>query len=77
MSRVTYWVSYTYKYKYWDGYENDWLDDEEFDAKRFHCPKKDIKKEVEKAVYEELSGEKIKDLVIEIDDFYPTSETEI
>ena len=70
MSRVTYWVEYTFKCKYWDSEENDWLEDEDCDAKRFHCPKKDIKKNVEKSVREELSCEKIKDLVIEINDYY-------
>lgn len=79
MSGVTYWVEYTYKYKLWNPDENDWWEDyeEDFDARRFHCPKKDIKKEVEKTIREELSEEKIKDLVIEITDFYPTTDCEV
>ncbi len=77
MSRVTYWVEYTYKYKYWDSEENDWCDWEDSDAKRFHCPKKDIKKEVKKAVLEELSNEKYKDLSIEITDSYLTTDCEV
>lgn len=77
MSRVTYWVEYTFKYKYWDYEENDWCEEESFDAERFHCPKKDIKNEVRKAVLEDLAGEKIKDLVIEITDSYITTDCEV
>ena len=40
MNRVTYWVEYTYKYKYWDSEENDWFDYEDCEARRFHCQKK-------------------------------------
>ena len=69
MSRVTYWVEYIFKYKYWDSMENDWCEEKNFNAQRFHCPKKDIKNEVRNAVTEELEGEKIKDLVIKITDF--------
>ena len=78
MSRVTYWVEYTFKYKYWDCVENEWYEEEDFDARRFHCPKKDIKKEVKKAVMEELElqGDKFKDIVIEITDSYITTDSE-
>lgn len=76
-TKNTYWVEYTYKYKYWDSVENDWVDDEDFDARRFHCSKKDIKKEVDNAVHKELSGENIKDLIINIVDCYPTTDCEI
>lgn len=77
MSRITYWVEYTFKYKYLDSVENDWREEESFNAERFHCRKKDIKSEVRKAVLEELEGEKIKDLVIEITDSYPTTDYEV
>ena len=77
MSGITHWVVYTYRYKYRDTEENEWCEYEDFDADRFHCPKKDIKKEVKKVVMENLSGEKIKDLTITITDFYPTTEYEM
>lgn len=77
MSRVTYWVEYTFKYKCWDSVENDWREEKSFDAKRFHCPKKYIMSETRKAILEELEGEKIKDIVVEITDFYPTTDCEV
>lgn len=77
MSRVTYWVEYTFKYKFWDEGENDWCDEESVDAERFHCPKKDIKSEVRKAVLADLEFEKIKDLKIDIIDYYITSDCEL
>ena len=77
MGRVTYWVEFQFKYKFWDGAENDWCEEESFDAKRFHCPKKEIKKEVERAVLADLECEKIKDLEITITDYYITSDCEL
>ncbi len=77
MSRVTYWVEYIFKYKYLDSVENAWREEENVNAQRFHCPKKDIKNEVRNVVTEELKGEKIKDLVIKITDFYLTTDCEV
>lgn len=77
MSKVTYWVEYAFKYKYWDAAQNDWCEEESFDAGRFHCPKKIIKSEVKKVVLEELNGEQIKDLTIEITDSYITTDCEV
>lgn len=78
MSRVTYWVEYHFKYKYWNYVENEWCEEEDFDARRFHCPKKDIKKEVKQAVMEELElqSDKFKDITIEITDSYITTDSE-
>lgn len=75
MSKVTYWVAYEYTYKLL--MEDGWEDCRDFDAGRFHCPKKDIKKEVEKHVKNELAFDTIKDLSICIKDSYPTTESEL
>ncbi len=75
MGRVTYWVAYEYTYKLLT--EDGWEDCSDFDAGRFHCPKKNIKKEVEKRVKEELVFDTIKDLAITISDSYLTTECEV
>lgn len=79
MSRVTYWVEYTFKYKYYDSVDKEWYEDEDFDARRFHCPKKEIKNEVRNAVMEELElqGDKFKDVIIQITDYYLTTDEEV
>lgn len=77
MSRVTYWVEYTYKYKLWIPETGHWFEDEDFDVGRFHCPKKNIKKEVTKAILNWLSVEQFKDLIVTIIDAYPTTDCEV
>jgi ABC-type enterochelin transport system ATPase subunit len=77
MGKVTYWVEYRYKYKFFDVSENEWTIEEMVDAGRFHCPKKDIRKEVRKCVEKELEYEKYEDLVIEILDYYITTDEEV
>ena len=47
MARNTWWVEFTYTYEYWDYDSQTWCSEESYDAGRFHCLKKDIKKEVE------------------------------
>ena len=74
---MTYWVEYSYTYKFLNE-ENDWEEEKSFDADRFHCRKRDIKKEVEKYVREwELQGETFKDLKVEITDCYLTTDEEL
>lgn len=77
MSRNTWWVEYTYTYEYWDSEENEWLEYDDCDADRFHCLKKDIKKEVEKRILEDLSGDKFRNLKINIYDKYITTDCEV
>lgn len=74
---MTYWVEYEYSYHYWDTEERAWVAECGGDGARFHCRKKDVRKEVEKRIHEELEGEQIKNLKFEIYDMYPTTEYEI
>ena len=46
-------------------------------GRRFHCRKKDIKKEVESEVMSELRYEHYSDLKIKINYFYPTTDCEV
>ena len=57
----------------------EWCEDEDFDARRFHCPRKRLRNEVKKAVMEELElqGDKFKNVVIEITDSYITTDEEV
>ena len=77
MARNTWWVEFTYTYEYWDCENQAWCPEESYDADRFHCLKKDIKKEVEKWINMELRGDKIRNLHINIDDQYMTTEYEV
>ena len=71
----TYWVEFSWTYKIF--FDGKWEEDEDFDACRFQCPKRCIKKEVEKYVKEELENENYKDLKIVISDCYRTTDYEI
>lgn len=76
-NKKTYWVEYSYSYDVFDTVENEWMSEEDFDAGRFCCLKKDVKREVKKVIEEELRSEKYKNLKIEIDDCYITTDCEI
>lgn len=78
----TYWVSFSWTYLLWMGDvceegENEWDESEYCEAMRFRCPKKDVKKEVEAYVKNELKYDKYKDLKITIEDCYLTSDEEL
>lgn len=69
----TYWVEYTYQYTINHGTEVF----EESDSGRFHCRKKDIKKEVEKEILDNFLQDDIHNLKINIYDYYITTDEEI
>lgn len=66
----TYWVQYSYTYKYFGDSFGD------FESGRFRCKKKDIPNEVEKRIKEELDNF-VTDLKIDIRDCYETTDFEI
>ena len=70
-NNMTYWVEYEYSYK------TNGEVYEDCNSGRFHCRKKDIKKEVESKVISELCYEHYSDLKIKINDFYPTTDCEV
>ena len=75
----TYWVTYYYRYSYLWGDNCQTIED--FDSGRFHCKKKDIKKEVEKHILEDeipfADYDDCKLTYLDITDYYETSEFEI
>lgn len=74
----SWWVSYSFKYEYFDSEENEWFEYEDFDSRRFDCQKKDIKKAVTEHIKEfELKGEEYRNLKVHIQDFYMTTTEEI
>lgn len=77
----TYWVEYTYKYTYIDGDTGETELVTDFDAGRFQCHKRDIKKEVIKLLKEDFENDpSVKctdDFNVVITDCYETTEYEI
>lgn len=74
----TWWVDYAFKYEYYDIETGKWESYHDFDARRFHCIKKDIKKKVKEYIETyELQGEKYKNLVVTINDQYITTDCEV
>jgi len=74
----SWFVSFSWKYEYFDEDENEWLEDDYFSARRFDCNKKDIKKVVTKYIEEyELQDERYRNLTVEISDFYKTTTEEL
>jgi hypothetical protein len=71
----TYWVEFRWTYK--TMLDGKWEDYDDFEACRFQCHKRSIKKEVEKYVCESLVGECYKDLKVIITNFYMTTDCEI
>ena len=77
MARNTWWVDYSYDYEFWDEEEKDWVMCSDFDAERFHCPKKDIMKCVKERAEEELKYDKYRNLKVKINDQYITTDCEV
>lgn len=74
---MTYWVSYSFKYKYLDELSGQWEEYEDFDSRRFSCKKKDIYKKVKEYVEQEIESETYKNLKITINDSYLTTDYEV
>ena len=72
----SWWVDYSWKYEvYFDG---EWMEEEDFDAGRFDCQKKDIKKVVTEHVKSvELKNETYRNLKVTIQDSYMTTPCEV
>ena len=71
-------VSFSWTCECFCAEDNEWFEYDDFDARRFDCLKKDIKKTVTEHIGEiELQGEKYRNLKVKIDDFYKTTTEEI
>ena len=74
----TWWVDYTFEYEYYDSETGEWESYCDYDAGRFKCTKKEIKKNVKKHIETyELQGEQYKNLVVTINDQYITTDCEV
>lgn len=73
----TWWVEFEWTCMIYDPEENEWFEDDDCDACRFQCLKKNIPEEVRKHVEEELEYEKYKGLKINISDCYQTTDCEV
>lgn len=69
-----WWVSYSWTYDWFDEESAEWIIDKDFEAERFYCNKKDIKKEV---TAESMNDIKYRNLEVTINDYYKTTVEEI
>lgn len=77
---MTYWVQYSFSYQtpFDNGENRKWVVESDFGSGRFHCRKKDIKREVETYILEEeLYDIEFRDLRITIIESYATTDTEV
>ena len=72
-----WWVSYSWTYDWFDEESAEWITDKDFEAERFYCSKKDIKKEAEKKAAESMNDLKYRNLEVTINDYYKTTVEEI
>lgn len=72
-----WWVSYSWSYEWLEEESGEWISDRDFEADRFYCNKKDIKKEVEKKAIESMNDLKYRNLKVTINDYYKTTIVEI
>lgn len=72
-----WWVSYSWTYEWLEEESGKWISDSDFDAERFFCNKKDIKKVAEKKIIETMDDLKYRNLEITINDYYKTTTEEI
>ena len=72
-----WWVSYSWSYEWLEEESGEWISDRDFEAERFYCNKKDIKKEVEKKAIESMNDLKYRNLKVTINDYYKTTIVEI
>ena len=72
-----WWVSYSWSYEWLEEESGEWISDRDFEAERFYCTKKDIKKEAEKKAIESMNDLKYRNLKVTINDYYKTTIVEI
>ena len=72
-----WWVSYSWTYEWLKEESCEWISDRDFEAERFYCLKKDIKKEAEKKAVESMNGLKYRNIEVTINDCYKTTTEEI
>lgn len=78
----TWWVEYTYRYRWWDYDDRLWQEEKDCDAQRFFCREEEISEKVRQAIYDEIGAEDAVDcdvrlLSFNIYDHYVTSDYEV
>lgn len=71
----TYWVEYDFVGEQWNNITRNWEVITDVDACRFHCLKKDLKKEVANKILDDYGSMRI--LRLTIHDCYMTTDTEV
>ena len=69
-------VSYSWTYEWLEEESGEWISDRDFEAERFYCNKKEIKKEAEKKAVESMNGLKYRNFEVTIKDFNKTTTKE-
>jgi len=72
-----WWVSYSWTYEWLEEGSGEWISDNDFEAERFYCQKKDIMKEATRKSIESMEGLKYRNLEVTINDYYKTTTEEI
>jgi len=72
-----WWVSYSWTYEWLEEESGEWIADHDFEAERFYCQKKDIKKVATEKAIESMDGLKYRNLEVTINDCYKTTTEEI
>lgn len=70
----TYWVEYTYRCEYWDEIDKEWYKESDIGSGPLRCLKKDIKKEVEQDLRNNLKFYRFRNLEVTIVDQYLTTD---
>ena len=79
---VTWWVEYTYKYRWWDYDERLWQEEEDSNAKRFFCREEEINDKVRMDICDEIGEEDAEDsdvrlISFDVYDHYITTDYEV
>ena len=79
---VTWWVEYTYKYRWWDYDERLWQEEEDSNAQRFFCREEEINDKVRMDICDEIGEEDAEDsdvrlISFDVYDHYITTDYEV
>ena len=73
----SWWAEYSWSCEVFDEEDQEWVSEDSFEAERFACRKKDIKKEAKKHIEDRwFCGVQYRNLKIRIDDCYKTTACE-
>lgn len=74
---ATWWVSFSWTYRWYDPWSKTWSDESDCHACRFRCREENIERHARRYVLGELDGEEYRDLRITINDHYITTDYEV